>query len=105
MIKENYLGPGKLLGTASEMATPKYHGNEIGEQLSELGEALTQLHNYLSQLESRLDPVLRPIPVGGDQSPQCRESMCPVANEIHGHRCGVDSASTRIVHILDRLGI
>lgn len=109
MDRDMYMSPKRnpVLGMASEMATkpPPTSNNEVSEQLGELGASLEKLHNYLFQLESRLDPVLRPIPVGGAESAQSGQTMCPIANEIYGHRGGVDSAATRILHILDRLGI
>lgn len=109
MDRNMYMSPkrGSVIGSASEMAIqpPSTSSNEVSEQLGQLGDSLAQLHSYLSQLESRLDPVLRPVPIGCAESAQSGQTMCPIANEIYGHRGSVDSAATRILHILDRLGI
>lgn len=108
MMKEHYFNParGQLLGTATETAPPpKSRSNEVSEQLEALGVSLARLHSFLSEIESRLTPVIRPIPAGGAESAQTGQAMCHVANEIHGHCCGVDSASARVLQILDRLGL
>ena len=92
------------IGAASEVGIQP--ASEVAEQLAGVDLALTELHDHLSMLEKRLAPVLRDIPLGDNtQQPTCARPMCQVADHVFGHRSSVASATDRLMHLLDRLGI
>ena len=89
------------------LAKPVVELNEIPRELEHLSEVVSRQQEILTDLESRLNNVVRPLPVTGcsQQPPQPAPVSTNLGNDIHAQRERLIGINNRLIALLDGLAL
>lgn len=74
---------------------------QVLQELSVLDTRISRLHELINTVRSRVNPVLRPVPAAGGETPKNTEALVPLAADIRLYRSRIEECNDILSEIID----